>query len=119
MKKSAFVMIVALAICLCFSICASALDTPWIPIKPDTQATESVSPSVSESDITSNENGDHTDTSVEGVSDTDSGIEKNDTTAEATEKNASGCESALNESMGLVCILAVSVCVIRSRKENE
>ena len=130
MKKNIALLMAVLMLGVGFTVSAFALDTPWLPIKPDTEVTEAPSPSGSESDEPSKE----TESATEA---TESGDEQGngETTAaesdskvtQATENEAAGntsaedkgCQSALSVGAVLTCGAVAAVCAIKSRKENE
>ena len=121
MKKRVLAITVILLLCACFSISASAIDTPWIPIEPDGVTTETSSPAEENADTTDvEEDSGHTAEAL--PSDTEDSIETDLRNSDTTEKELSketGCGSTLWGYAVLAYCLTASVCVIKTRKENE
>ena len=133
-KKSILIMVV-LALFVCLSVAANALETPKIPAKPDSQTTESSSPTTNGNDDaqTTTQNG-----SGDVVTDGEQKVEADDEQDELTGSGASdaqadgenaekiidtveskGCGSVLGGSIAAICCLASGACFIRSRKETK
>ena len=121
MKKRVLTITVILLLCACFAISASAIDTPWIPIEPDGDTTESSSPENEKTDTTDVvEDSGHTTDAL--PSDTEGSIETDPKYVDSTDQELSketGCGSTLRGYAVLACCLTASVCAIRTRKENE
>ena len=122
MKKYIVLMLTVVFICGCFSVVVSAIDTPWLPIKPDSETTEALPPS-------QNQESNATDADTDGGRATDAMPSESESNAEAegnsveSENNAvtnsSGCGSVLGGYAVLACCLTASVCVVMARKDNE
>ena len=134
MKKSIFALIAVIAFCVCFSVTALAIDTPWIPIEPDAKETQTSSPSQS----TNNDNGNNTADTDNGAAENTVGADGQTTGQSAGDGNASadgnndgnasadgntdggsGCGGVIEGYAILACGIAASACVIKSRKETE
>ena len=122
MKKYIVLMLTVVFICGCLSVVVSAIDTPWLPIKPDSETTEALPPS-------QNQESNATDADTDGGRATDAMLSESESNAEAegnsveSEKsvvtNSSGCGSVLGGYAVLACCLMASVCVVMARKDNE
>lgn len=76
MSKSVRMIFFIIICCVFFSVAVSALDTPWLPLKPDGGNTETSSPV---------EEGDETETETETNTETDS-YEETDTEAKGDDE---------------------------------
>ena len=128
MKKSILVISLMLLLCVCFAVSAFAIDTPWLPIKPDGGTTESSSPTNESTDTTdakkdvettSNEkNSDMTATDVvpsetEGTTESELSSSDNATSELSTE---TGCGSTVGACAILMACLAASVVCYQNEK---
>ena len=125
MKKYVTLMLTVVLVCGCFSVAVSAIDTPWLPIKPDSETTETLPPS-------QNEENNATDTDTDGSRETETSFPESETQSNTeaerndfvesegeAETNSTGCGSALGGYAVLACCLTASVCVAKARKDNE
>ena len=122
MKKYIVLMLTVVFICGCLSVVVSAIDTPWLPIKPDSETTEALPPS-------QNQESNATDADTDGGRATDAMPSESESNAEAEGKlvdseksvvtNSSGCGSVLGGYAVLAGCLMASVCVVMARKDNE
>ena len=131
MKKRALAITVIWLLCACFAMSAFAIDTPWIPIKPDGSTTESSSPTHENSDTIDAENGGGSSADVKNDEETETNAWPSDTEGsketdpkhvDSTDQELSkktGCGSVLGGYAVLACCLTASVCVVKMRKENE
>ena len=121
MKKRVLAITVILILCAYFAVSVSAIDTPWLPIEPDGADTETSSPTEEKADTTDvEEDSGHTTEAL--PSDTEDSIETDLRNSDTTEKELSketGCGSTLWGYAVLAYCLTASVCVIKTRKENE
>lgn len=126
MKKSFIAVSFAMLLCVCFSVVAFAIDTPWLPIEPDGAKTDTSSPDEQNSDTT-DLNGDSAPITDAISSDTDTNDTqvsteaelKNSDTAEKELPKETGCGSTLLGYTVLACCLTALTCAIKTRKENE
>ena len=130
-KKSVLVISLILLVFVCFSMSISAINTPWIPIKPDGGTTESSSPTNEISDTTGAENAGGSLADVKNdeetvgdalPSDTEVSIDTDLKISDATDEelmNKTGCRSMLGGYAVLASCLIALVCVSKSGKENE
>lgn len=127
MKKIFLALILLTVLFSVFSASVSAIDTPWIPVNPDSRETESSTPSQEENKTDSEENiGDSAtaDTSKNSQSESVTATSTNAVADENSNTDASskhsGCESVVNGYVVvLACCSAISICIIKSRKGNE
>lgn len=121
MTKNILTVIVSMVLCICLSVAAYAIDTPWLTIGPDGADTETSSPAEENADTTDvEEDSGHTTDAL--PSDTEGSIEtdrKNSDNAGEALSTKSGCGSILGGYAVLACCLTALVCAIRTRKENE
>ena len=121
MKRIFFAIGVLLPVLMMLSITASAIDTPWLPLKPDSTTT-------TEEELKSD--GETTDSSIESTDDSiNSEVnileEKNDTAAQPSDSEAipddengkSGCGSVIGTYTVLIALVSVAiVCIQKARK---
>lgn len=134
MKKSILIMVV-LALFVCLSLVAAALETPKLPAKPDSQTTESSSPTNNGNDNaqTTTQSGSG-ETVTDGAQDVEADGEQDNLTgsdvgdAQTDGENAEktidtvesmGCGSVLGGSVAAICCLAATACFIKSGKETK
>ena len=121
MTKNIIAIIVSAVLCLCLSVTAYAIDTPWLPIEPDGEKTETSSPAKENADTTDAEK-DSERITDDSPSDTEGSIETDLKNSDVAAKELSvetGCGSMLGGYAVLACCLTALVCVIKPRKENK
>ena len=116
MKKNVTILVTVIAFCICFSVTAFAVSTPWLPIQPDAEQNPS-NPSENEnSNVNNNDN--TADAEADGESRQTESATINEAPTESTASEEQGCGSTLSTCAVIACSLAMSACVITFGKRE-
>jgi len=118
-KKCVVSIAAAVILVLVFSISAAAIDTPWLPLEPDGEATEAATEEASEN-VTEPPESDREQTSV-STSPTETEQKETTATETSVEKTAppKGCSADHTLGIALIASLSASMLLLRRRGRGE
>lgn len=128
MKKSVFLVCALLMICCLSVVSVAAIDTPWVPMAPDSEAEEDESitdePSIesnpNDTDEIQSSQGDGAISSEQNETTSNSATEQVTDTPKSSEPKPGGCNGSVNGYQWIMATVCVSWMFCRkARKEKE
>ena len=124
MKKSVFAVCVVLVVCCLTVVSAAAIDTPWVPITPDSEETDTTEIPTESTQNSTNETqspqGDRVDSSEQNETMSNSATEQKTDTPTSSEPKNGGCSSSLNGCQWIVATVCAAwgLC-LKTRRKKE